>query len=98
MPITWELGEPIAVRTLHRGDEPVTVEIGRPRPYMESEDFFCPFRITGIELQEEGYTVGVDSVQALTLTLARVGDVLAVSGNSYSFLGGTDLGFPRSSG
>ncbi|WP_024800121.1 hypothetical protein [Nocardia sp. BMG51109] len=98
MPITWELGEPIAIRTLHRGDEPVTVEIGRPRPYMESDDCFCPFRISGTDLLEEGYAVGVDAVQALTLTLARIGDVLAASGDGYTFLGGEDLGFPRSSG
>ncbi|WP_063039224.1 DUF6968 family protein [Nocardia pseudovaccinii] len=95
MPISWELGEPIAVRTLHRGDEPVTVEIGSPQSYLESEDYFCPFRISGKELLEEGYTVGVDSVQALTLTLARIGDVLAASGDAFTFVGSSDLGFPR---
>ncbi|MBF6175252.1 DUF6968 family protein [Nocardia blacklockiae] len=97
MPTTWELGEPIAVRTLQRGEEPVTVEVGRPRPYMESEDFFCPFRITGSGLLEEGYTIGVDSMQALNLTLTRIGDVLAASGEPYTYLGSTDLGFPQSS-
>ncbi len=39
----------------------------------------------------------VDSMQALTLTLTRIGDVLAAGGDGYTYLGGADLGFPRSS-
>lgn len=63
-----DLGEVIAERKLHLEDDPsreIVVYLGKPKPFDDSRDYYCPYRITGIGSEAIRYAPGVDSVQAL---------------------------------
>ena len=82
-------------RKLHRkvGHRTVVtvVTLGTPRR-KESNDWECPFHITGQRVQ---YGYGVDAIQALTTALDGIWVMLKKSGHEFSWLGGDYTGFDR---
>src|SRR5271154_1472332 len=101
----FELGDVIASRALEfRGDSgetaTVLVEIGRPVPNMEAESecYWCPYRISGLGRRRTRAIAGVDTAQALVLTLhaipAEIEAFAREHGGQVKWLGGDDLGFP----
>src|SRR5689334_15306560 len=101
----FELGDVIASRTLEfRGASgetaSVLVEIGRPVPSMEAEHecYWCPYGISGLGRERTRAMAGVDSAQALVLTLhalpAEMEALARDEGGRVKWLGGDDLGFP----
>lgn len=63
-----ELGDVIAMRKLRIKDEPtreVVVMIGKPQPFPDSDDYYCPYKIAGIGQEVIRYAGGVDAVQAM---------------------------------
>lgn len=96
-----DVGEPIATRSLDLANRgPVTVTIGMPKQFLDSTDFYCPYQITGLAKERIGYAGGVDAVQALMLTLERIGAELCtleeVKSGELSWQGDEAgaLGFP----
>ncbi len=99
--------EIIAVRELYIGDEPtsarkVTVSIGKPQPFPDSQNYYCPFQIVGAGSENIKYAAGVDATQSLQLVMYILGTTLQFlnkglngalrwEGNSKG-----DLGFPTS--
>ena len=84
--------------SLDDGSE-VIVEIGRPFNAPEiGEEFYCPYRITGLGDRKVRGIPGFDAVQALLLALQTVGVDLYASdegkAGKLSWLGQRDLGFP----
>ena len=45
----------------------VRVSLGKPKPFPDSADFYCPYRITGVGDEKIRYAGGVDSLQAIQL-------------------------------
>lgn len=65
-----ELKDVIASRILKSGDVIVVVEIYKPEE--DGGDFRCGYSISYSEIERSGYAIGVDSVQALQLTMAKI--------------------------
>ncbi len=70
-----ELDSPLAERRLvlasDQGDlREVRIRIGKPK--FSTEDFYCEFQITGLGEYKAGQIYGIDSMQALVLTLRFV--------------------------
>jgi len=77
--MTTELGDIIATRRLYLVDDPetqVVVNIGKPRPTPQHDDFFCTLQVTGIGDERVDAIYGIDSIQALLLTLKYAGATL----------------------
>ena len=74
---TYELGEPIAERTLVMGADEVIVTIGKPRLFNDGADYFCPYLIAHLDQKKMSYAGGVDAVQALQLAMKKIGVELA---------------------
>ncbi|MFI7470624.1 DUF6968 family protein [Nonomuraea sp. NPDC049646] len=79
MEITYELGEIAVERQLEAlaGDgtrRPVTIRFGTPRldQLSVNGDWCCPHQILGLGDQEVGAAFGVDSLQALLLSVYKV--------------------------
>jgi hypothetical protein len=99
--VKYDLGTVVAERkySLVRGEE-VKIEIGMPQLFSDSEDYFCPYRITtpGRELLLRAG--GVDGIQAMQIAFQKIGAALheinLVYKNSLRWEGGEegDLGFP----
>jgi hypothetical protein len=97
-----ELGEIIATRTIHLIDDSrrITIKIGKPIQFLDSPDYYCPYQITGLGNDNVKYAGGIDAVQALLLTLQKIGIDLYTSNeaiaNRLSWEGDEkgDLGFP----
>lgn len=92
----------IAVRRLSRTDGgSVLIRIGKPRPYPEGDNSYCPFEIVGLEYEISSRAGGVDDVQSLQLAIERIGITLntynqETGGNLFWFTeGDPDLGFPN---
>ena len=99
------LGEVIAERHLEcrqRRDglsAEVVVRVGKPLPDTSpGGDWYCPFRIVGLGDDTIRAAYGFDSVQALMLAFKLVGSYLQhfqhSLGDSITWLGEKDLGFP----
>ena len=76
------IGEVIAVRTLHLANDPsrlVVVQMGKPQPLPDTlgKGHYCPYRISGPGVERTFYAAGVDAFQALELGLKMVGADLA---------------------
>lgn len=78
------------------------VKIGLPQPFPDSNDFYCPVQITSVSGNDGkiSYSAGIDSVQALQLSMILVSGILSRLNQE---LGGKlrwdgdengDLGFP----
>lgn len=78
----------------------VTVVIGKPEKFPDSDDYYCPYQITGIGNEKIRYAGGIDAVQALLLALNMIGADLYTSKEAKKGLlrwkGGDkgELGFP----
>ena len=72
-----EVAEPIASRQLMMGTEPVVVSIGKPEPFDDNADFFCPYSIEYAGKRKVSYAGGMDAVQALQLAIKKIGSDLA---------------------
>ncbi|WP_447005588.1 DUF6968 family protein [Saccharothrix isguenensis] len=101
--MTYELGEVVAERQVEcaAGDgsrTQVVVRIGRPHPDPLSShgDWRCPHQIVGLGEETVGASFGVDSLQALLLSVYRVRLELADRAKAASvdldWLGLPDLG------
>jgi len=98
-----DVGQILGTRTLNLGEsQTVIVTLGAPQKYPESEDdYFCAYQIVGIGDGRVRYAIGIDALQALFLTLKKIGADLyttpeAKSG-ALSWVGQAvkgDLGFP----
>ncbi len=83
------------------GRKKVTVEIGKPRKFRGSPDYFCPFRIRGMGDDFLSLSGGVDAIHALEFALVHIGSLLYYSEEAkagklawdYGRIDG-DLGFP----
>lgn len=94
------IGVLIARRELSfsNGDK-VAVLIGKPEPYPDGEDFYCPYQILSIGSECVRYACGIDSAQALLLALNKINADLNCSREAetgqLSWVGSGDLGFPN---
>jgi hypothetical protein len=76
------VGDVMATRKLQVLAEPDhegLVKLGRPQPSPddpESEEYFCPFQITGVGDERVRYAAGVDAFQAIELALRLIGAFL----------------------
>jgi hypothetical protein len=73
----YEVSESIAERKLVMGAVEVIVTIGKPQPFDDDEDYFCPYSIEYAEQKKVSYAGGMDAVQALQLTMKKIGADLA---------------------
>jgi len=69
--------------TLSRGRKAV-VEIGKPRKFRGSPDYFCPFKIRGLGKVIISMAGGVDAIQALEFAFLRIGIDLYISREAKS--------------
>src|SRR6266496_2248480 len=70
-----KLGRVIARRRLTRGRGPrgvAVVEIGRARKNKGRDEYYCPYRITGVGDEKVRAAYGVDAVQAMQLVSKAV--------------------------
>lgn len=94
-----ELGEIVAERQIE-GVAPdgshfeVVIRFGAPRPdpLSTNGDWECPHQIVGLGDDEVSAAFGVDSLQALLLSIHAVRIKLAESGNTLDWLGMPELG------
>jgi len=97
------LGEVIAERDVifARTDgttEVVTVRIGKPVVGKSTDEWRCPYQIEGLGRVKTVAMSGVDSVQALLLTLQvilpELDHISQREGGTFSWLEDTNSGFP----
>lgn len=95
-----EIGEEIASRTLQWTDSSghtrdVRIRIGRPQPFPDSTDVYCPVQIVGIGSETVKYSAGVDGIQAIVLALKMMrADLEALErefSGQFSWLGQSSL-------
>ena len=78
----------------------VTVLIGKPEKFPDSDDYYCPYQILGLGNERIRRAGGSDSMQALELTLKKIGADLYTSkefqSGELTWPGGKagDLGLP----
>jgi hypothetical protein len=103
MAMTYELGEIMAERQLEAvttdgARTRVTVRFGRPRPdeLSANGDWCCPHQIVGLGEEGVGASFGVDSLQALLLSVYKVrlklDERAAAAAVRLDWLGQPDLG------
>lgn len=73
-----ELKDVVASRILKSGDVVVVVEIYKPEE--DGEDFRCGYSISYSEIEKSGSAMGIDSVQALRLAMAKIDSQLVYLG------------------
>jgi hypothetical protein len=98
-----DLGDVITSRNLSIvGDiaRRIEIKIGKPQKLEDHSDYYCPYQIIGLGNDTIKYAIGIDGIQALQLTLSRIGTELYTSeegkmGN-LRWVGDEngDLGFP----
>ena len=93
------VGDVFATRTLSlSGKDVVSIIIGKPQPFPDGNGYYCPYQILGLGNQKVRYAGGEDTVQALFLTLTKIGTILYTSTESKAGLltwsGSRDLGLP----
>jgi hypothetical protein len=54
-------------------DVEVLIQLGMPRPFVDNTGYECPCRIVGPSFDTVSWTAGLDSIQALQLTLVMIG-------------------------
>lgn len=94
-----DVGTVIATRELSLSPgKIITVLIGKPEKFPDTDDYYCPYQILGFGSQRVRYAGGSDAVQALELTLKMIGTDLYTSkeaqAGELSWHGGRNLGFP----
>jgi hypothetical protein len=97
-PYAFDPSRVIASRSLRTEDGGgVAVSLCAPQRMPDAPgDWYCAFRIQGPKAEKsDGYALGIDAVQALLLATVTIGDRLALAAQPLSFLGRSNLGFPR---
>lgn len=98
-----DLGDVVTTRYLSVANDPkkkVVIRIGRPQKIKDDDDYYCPYQISGIGNEKIKYTIGIDGIQSLQLTLSRIGTDLYTSEEGkrgeLRWVGDEkgDLGFP----
>lgn len=79
----------------------VSVIVGKPESFPDGNGYYCPYQILGMGDEAVRYAGGEDTVQALILTLKKIGTVLYTSSEAKAGLlsweagpAPGDLGFP----
>ena len=78
----------------------IEVKIGFPQKFPDSTDYFCPYQILGLGNENIDYCGGIDEVQAVLLSMERIGEILYASdeykNGDLHWEGSTEgnLGFP----
>jgi hypothetical protein len=76
----------------------VTVLIGKPTKFPDSEDYYCPYHIAGLGNENYQYARGIDAVQSIYLALKKIGTNLYTSEQALAGVlrwnDERDLGFP----
>ena len=76
------VGEVIATRRLFRaGDDTagvIAVKMGKPVPYPDGQDYYCPYQVTGLGDEKVRYAAGIDAFQAMQLALRMIGTDLYI--------------------
>jgi hypothetical protein len=77
------VGEIIAERKLvlrsnSGADREVFVLLGKPQPFSDSPDYYCPYQIRGIGQEKIKYLGGVDAFQAIDFALQALGAELQI--------------------
>ena len=102
MPKIDDIGEIVAKRELvHISDEgareSVIVQIGRPIQIEGEDEFVCPYRVASGNYETYFWNVGIDSLQALDLSLKSIETeylrLLQKKGGSFEFLGEPGAGY-----
>lgn len=81
-------------------DQKITVKIGKPVPFPDGSNYYCPYQIVGLGKEKIHFGAGIDAVQALLLALHNIGAELYTSkearARTLGWEGGGigDLGFP----
>ena len=76
------VGDVFLTRKLYlTGDEEkeIIIKLGKPKNFPDSPDYYCPYQIVGIGKEKVGYVGGIDEIQALLLSMERVGAILYTS-------------------
>ncbi len=97
-PYAFDSFRVIASRSLGTADGGgVAVHLCAPQRMPDAPgDWYCAFRIEGPGAEiSDGYALGIDAIQALLLATVTIGDRLALTAQPFTFLGGSNLGFPR---
>ena len=96
-----DVGIVVATRELRlAGGKAVTVAVGKPEKFPDSEDYYCPYQILGLGNERIRRAGGIDAVQALELALKMIGTDLCTSkeaqAGELSWSGGKkgDFDFP----
>jgi len=77
----------------------IRISLGKPKPFSDSADFYCPYQISGVGDEKIRYAGGVDSMQAIQLALQIIGpDLSSTVGNACKLTweageNDADLGF-----
>ncbi len=70
----------IAVTSFKYGGIEVTIDICKPKiAFLDSRQFECVFSIIGGGIEYRGSSIGYDSMQALLLSLTKIGTYLTKS-------------------
>jgi len=102
-----EMTEIIATRRLQLLEDdgstkPILIELGKPKLFPDSTNYYAPFQILGIGSERVLYAGGVDAFQALQLVMGVIGAQLAAlnqaCGDRLRREGheGSEFGFPDS--
>lgn len=98
------IGQMFASRTLkltNNNSTNVVIAIGRPQQFPDGPDYYCPYQITGLGDEKVSWGGGIDAIQALLLTLEKIGITLSnldeYKNGDLSWIGSEDgnLGFPH---
>jgi hypothetical protein len=74
--------EIIARRTLYlvdNKDKEIVVIIGKPNQFPDHQDYYCPYKITGLGDEKVRYAGGIDAIQAIQLAMVMIGAQLYTS-------------------
>ena len=98
------IGQVFITRTLKLSyplSKDVTIAIGKPQKFPDSQDYYCSFQIMGLGDEKVNWVGGIDEVQALLLTLEQIGIRLSETEEykqgHLSWVGSNErnLGFPH---
>lgn len=101
MPDITEVNDIIATRELNYiseqgAREKAIIEIGKPYKRPQEDDYFCPYTVRSISYERVSGSVGIDSFQALELTIRSMEAELTYwmrqQGGSFEFLGEPGIG------
>lgn len=83
--------DPIASRSLETEAGGI-IEVQFGRPTREGDDWFTPWRISGLDNDPiESFAGGIDSVQSLMFAMAAVGDRISSHKTVVTYLGSPEI-------